>query len=352
MSKKRKYNEAYLSFGFTFIADRDGTQKPQCFLCGKVLANGSMKPTKLKEHLTSVHPENASDSVDLFRAKKARFEKAGTLPKLGFAPTQKPCLEASYKVAYCIAKQKKPHTIEETLVKPCALEMVELVCGLEQRKKIAAVPLSNDVIHSRIVDISSNILKQVMEELAATPFPFSMQLDETTDVSECSQLLVFVRYMHADAFKEEFLFCEPLLETTKASDILEMVNSFFAKQNFDWKKNLCTLCTDGAPAMLGNTSGLAALVKKEAPQVIVTHCFLHRHALTSKTLPAILKEVLSTGVKVIRARAVNHRVFKRFRQEMGAEYEVLLYHTEVRWLSRGQILTCLIELRAKFHFFF
>ncbi|XP_042222775.1 protein ZBED8-like [Homarus americanus] len=106
--------------------------------------------------------------------------------------------------------------------------------------------------------------------------------------------------------------------------------------------------------MLGNTSGFAALVKKEAPQVIVTHCFLHRHALASKTLPAILKEVLSTGVKVvnfIRARAVDHRVFKRFCQEMGAEYEVLLYHTEVRWLSRGQILKLLIELRAEVSLF-
>jgi len=92
MSKKRKYDESYVSFGFTYITERDGTQKPQCFLCGKVLANGSMKPTKLKEHLTSVHPENTSDSVDLFRAKKARFEKVGTLPKLGIAPTQKPCL--------------------------------------------------------------------------------------------------------------------------------------------------------------------------------------------------------------------------------------------------------------------
>lgn len=298
----------------------------------------------------SVHPENTSESADIFRAKKARFEKAGTLPKLGIVPTQKPCLEASFKVAYHIAKQKKPHTIGETLVKPCALDMVELVCGLEQRKKIEAVPLSNDVIHSRIVDISSNILKQVMEELAATPFPFSMQLDEATDVSQCSQLLAFVRYVHADAIKEEFLFCEPLLETTKAIDILEMVKSFFDKQAFDWKKNLGSLCTDGAPAMLGNTSGLAALVKKEAPHVIVTHCFLHRHALASKTLPTILKEVLSTAVKVvnfIRARALNHRIFKRFCQEMGAEHEVLLYHTEVRWLSRGQVLKRLMELRAE-----
>ncbi|KAK4303245.1 hypothetical protein Pmani_024835 [Petrolisthes manimaculis] len=38
--------------------------------------------------------------------------------------------------------------------------MVQLVCGLEQRKKIEAVPLSNDVIHSRIADMSSKILKR------------------------------------------------------------------------------------------------------------------------------------------------------------------------------------------------
>jgi hypothetical protein len=37
--------------------------------------------------------------------------------------------------------------------------MVELVCGLEERKNLEAVPLSNDVIHYRIVDISFNILK-------------------------------------------------------------------------------------------------------------------------------------------------------------------------------------------------
>jgi hypothetical protein len=45
-----------------------------------------LKPAKLKEHLTSVHPENASkDACFFFRAKKAQFEKAGTLSKLGFA---------------------------------------------------------------------------------------------------------------------------------------------------------------------------------------------------------------------------------------------------------------------------
>ncbi len=39
---------------------------------------------------------------------------------------------------------------------------------------------------------------------------FALQLDESTDVSSCSQLLVFARYVHDGKFKEEFLFCYSL----------------------------------------------------------------------------------------------------------------------------------------------
>ena len=34
---------------------------------------------------------------------------------------------ASFEVALHIAEQKKPHTIRETLVKPCAVDMVKLL---------------------------------------------------------------------------------------------------------------------------------------------------------------------------------------------------------------------------------
>jgi hypothetical protein len=100
--------------------------------------------------------------------------------------------------------------------------MAELVCGLEQRKKLEAVPLSNHVMCSRIVNIPFNILKNPIKELASSTFSFSMQLHEITDISQSSQLLVLVlRFIHADAIKQEFLFCESLLETTRAIDVLE-----------------------------------------------------------------------------------------------------------------------------------
>jgi hypothetical protein len=97
-------------------------------------------------------------------------------------------------------------------------------------------------------------------------------------------------------------------------------NNFFSKQNFDWKEKLHTLCPDGAPEMLANTSGFATLVKKEAPHFVATHCFLYRHALATKTLPITLKDVLSTAIKLITftsSRSLNHRIFNRFCQEMG-----------------------------------
>ncbi|XP_071041837.1 protein FAM200C-like [Parasteatoda tepidariorum] len=186
--------------------------------------------------------------LEFFTKKKAQFLKSGTLDKLGFGIPQKPLVEASLKVAYHIAKSKKPHTIGETLIKPCALEMVELI----------------------------------IDELKVSPFPFSMQLDETTDISNYSQLLVFVHYVSLDTIKEEFLFCESLLQTTKAVDVLAMLNVFFTKQDFGWEEKLHSLRTDGATVMLGNKSGFAQLVKKKSPNVLVTHCFLHKHALATK----------------------------------------------------------------------
>jgi hypothetical protein len=45
--------------------------------------------------------------------------------------------------------------------------------------------------------------------LAASPLLFSMQLVKTADISQCSQLLVFVRYVHADAIKGNAYFVSP-----------------------------------------------------------------------------------------------------------------------------------------------
>ena len=58
---------------------------------------------------------------------------------------------------------------------------------------------------------------------------FALQLDESTDISNLSQLLVYVRYVADERINEKFLFCQPLETTSKAVDVFEMLIDFFDK---------------------------------------------------------------------------------------------------------------------------
>ena len=201
-----------------------------------------------------------------------------TLEKWGFISAEKPLLLASYKVAYEIAKQKKPHTIAESLIKPCALEMASIVLGKDAKRKLQVIPLSNNTISSRICDISYDILNQVNSDIKNSPTKISLQLEESTDIYSCCQLLTMVRYVKDKTFKEEFPFCKPLQTIATARDEFNLLEEFskYYKINISL---IGSICTDGAPAMLGNCSGFAALLKKEVPTLKVTHCMIHRQVL-------------------------------------------------------------------------
>lgn len=81
------------------------------------------------------------------------------------------------------------------------------------------------------------------------------------------------------------------------------------------------------------------------PNVIVTHCFLHRGALLAKTLQANLVPVLDDvhTVNFVQSKPVKSWTFASLCEEMGMEHKALLFHTEVRWLSRGKALTRLFD---------
>ena len=54
-----------------------------------------------------------------------------------------------------------------------------------------------------------------------------MQLDESTDVTNCGQLLVYVRFTENDRVKAELFMSKEVSGTTKGKDIFNIVNEFF-----------------------------------------------------------------------------------------------------------------------------
>ncbi|KAF0697584.1 zinc finger BED domain-containing protein 5-like, partial [Aphis craccivora] len=132
------------------------------------------------------------------------------------------------------------------------------------------------------------------------------------------------------------------------------IDCYLKKIGINWSK-CCGLCTDGGKSMSGIYSGLRARVMKIVPNINWSHCCIHRQSLASKNLPGQLKLVLNEAIKLvnfIKARSTNSRIFKALYENMMSPHSILLFLTEVRWLSRGKVLTRLFELRHEVQIFF
>ena len=70
--------------------------------------------------------------------------------------------------------------------------MVKTVCGDEIAQKLNLISLSDNTIKRLIDNMTENILQQLINELLIAK-EFSIQIDESIDIENHSQLMVFVR---------------------------------------------------------------------------------------------------------------------------------------------------------------
>ena len=132
-----------------------------------------------------------------------------------------------------------------------------------------------------------------------------------------------------------------------------MALEFFTVSDIPWD-NCVDVCTDGAKAMTGKTSGVISRIKQKVKECSISHCVHHRHALAVKKILPSLKEVLDESLKIInfiKSGPKNTRLFKMLCEDVGSLHTSLLLHTELRWLSRGKTLTRLFEMKTKVRIF-
>ena len=85
--------------------------------------------------------------------------------------------------------------------------------------------------------------------------------------------------------------------------------------------------------MIGNIKGFVSLIQKENPNVVQTHCFLHREVLVLKTIPDKLNQVLKQVVEIvnfIKTRPLKFRLFKKICVDIDSQHKRLILHTEAR----------------------
>ena len=136
---------------------------------------------------------------------------------------QKASTHASYRVAYNIAKHSKPFS-EGEFLKKCMLHAADQVCP-EHRQKFEEVSLSGKTLDRRIKTIGEDLTSQ-LKGLVPSFQLFSLALDESTDIDDTAQLLIFVQGISENfEITEELLSIESMKDTTSGENIFACVEN-------------------------------------------------------------------------------------------------------------------------------
>uniref|UniRef100_A0A096MGU2 DUF4371 domain-containing protein n=1 Tax=Poecilia formosa TaxID=48698 RepID=A0A096MGU2_POEFO len=204
-----------------------------------------------------------------------------------------------------------------------------------------------EMIRKAFVEVADSLFRDKLWRDIADCECFSLELDESTDVSDTAQLCIFIRMVFTDMnARQELLTVLPMKEHTRGEDIFQSFKNFKAKTQLPVFK-LVFITTDGTPAMVGHSNGFIAKCREDDafPDFLSYHCIIHQQALCAKMLN--MKEIMDVVTKIacsIRARPLQRRLFRAHLEKGDCDHFELLLHTDVRWLSWGKFLEGFREL--------
>uniref|UniRef100_A0A8P4KFQ5 SPIN-DOC-like zinc-finger domain-containing protein n=1 Tax=Dicentrarchus labrax TaxID=13489 RepID=A0A8P4KFQ5_DICLA len=299
-----------------------------CLICKQRV--GVLKEYNIRRH----HETRHSHQFSKYSGEERKVKAGDLLP----STEQENATRASYHICSLIVRSGLPFAVGD-FVKQCLTVAADTVCP---NQTFSHISLSQNTVTRRVEDMAEDIRGQIVQR-AGRFSAFSIACDESTDISDSAQLLVFLRGVNEDfEVCQELAGLETLKGTTKGTDVFMAVQLVMDRNSLKWEKK-SGITTDGAPAMVGKRAGLTALVsdkvRKFGGSVLKYHCILHQEQLCAKSIG--LKNVMQDVVVIvnnIRSKALSHRQFKALLDEMDAQYGDVLYHQEVRWLSRGKVL--------------
>ena len=232
------------------------------------------------------------------------------------------------------------------------LDVAYQVCP-EHRQKFEEVSLSKRTVARRIKAIGENLTSQ-LKGLVPSFKLFSVALDESTDINDTAQLLIFVRGISENfEITEELLSMESMKDTTTGEDIFECGEKAFRTMELPWQK-MVSVTKDGCPSLTGKSAGLLKRLSDRVAEVDCTRelvflpCIIHHEVLCKKVLD--MKHVVDPVVKFvnfIRARGLNRRQFNTLLEDCDSDHSGVPYHTAVPWLSVGKVLRRVCDLKNR-----
>ncbi|KAL4141558.1 hypothetical protein QTP88_004182 [Uroleucon formosanum] len=194
------------------------------------------------------------------------------------------------------------------------------------KQELAFRGMSKSIQNDLISCISEFLINQIKNEIKQCKF-YSIQIDDTTDISQKTQCSIIIRYVtDKSELIERFLGFHNVGEDRTAQGLFNLVNSVL--HEFDIENKLVGQCYDGACVMSGHLTSLQARVKEVAPNALFTYCLAHR-------LNLVLQHGCSINAKC--------RIF--FANLTGKRIPQFV---QTRWSSRSKILHTIVNKLSGF----
>jgi hypothetical protein len=350
--ENRSFNEKWkLDYFFTLVKD-----KAVCLLCSDSVS--VLKEYNIKRHYEAKHETNYKNIQDQMRKDQLnKLEKSLKQQQNIFKVqtfSSDLAVKASYTVSKILTKKMKPFADGE-MIKECLTAVAEIAFP-DKKDIISKISLSRFTIGRRIEDMSENITAILGERIQKFEW-CSLALDESCDISDKSQLAIFVRAIDSNFnITEELGSLIPMKGTTTGKDLYNELKSMLENLSIPLDK-IVGISTDGAPAMASMNVGVAGTLFNDIKnltlrEIFVNHCIIHQQNLCAKILnmPNVTTPVIKL-INFLKSRALNHRQFNEFLKDLGSEYGDVIYNTEVRWLSRGAMLKRVYNLKNDIQLF-
>ena len=230
-----------------------------CFICQSTIK--IPKKSNVERHFRTLHGKYDTDfpPKSELRKKKVKELKSYLSGQQSFFTQQtykvKAATEAMFRVSHIIVKNEKSfqdgEMVKEALIEAANSRFRDFENKAEISSSIKSLQQSRSTVTRCCEAMAEDLIQQMWKDIEDCEC-FSLQLDQSTDVTDTVQMRIFIRMVFSDiTAKEELLTVLPMKQHTQGDDIFQSCKNFVEKTQLPMYK-LVSITTHGAPAVVGH----------------------------------------------------------------------------------------------------